>query len=276
MTAPGTRDVTEWRGLNLELFFATEILRLRSLHYGYWESPPTAKVGLGELRKAQDRFTDKLLSYIPEGTTAVLDVGAGIGDVSRALAERGHRVAALSPDRNHARYFAPLRERGVEFHNLRFEDFDSPRLFDLVLISEALNYFEREAGLRQCRRFVRRDGHLLVAAMFRFRDHRPFVGAFRAADLHYVEAAAAHGFTLVDELDITAAVAPTMRIAQRGVRLLSPFLRAGATAARGVRCESAASRLDEVREYYSIRTDPAYFQRSVRYVILLLCRDSSP
>lgn len=274
---PRVRDVADWKGLNLEFFFATEVLRLRALHYGYWDVPPETPVSLRALRAAQERLTQKLLSYLPEEVRTVLDVGAGVGDISRALAQRGCQVTAVSPDRNHSRYFAPLRRQGVRFHRTYFEDFDSPDRFDLVLISEALNYFEREIGLRQCRRFVRPNGYLLVSAMFRFRDHRPFAEPFHAATLPYVKAAAQFGFRLTDELDITRAVAPTMLLARRAVdRYLIPALRVGTRAARLLAWRRAIEKLRTVQEYYDIRTDPAYFVRSMRYVILRFRRDGDP
>ena len=270
------RDQTEWKGVNFELLFATEVLRLRALHYGYWDTPPSAPVDLASLRLAQERFTRKLLCFVPDTAASVLDVGAGIGEMSRALAEQGLRVTALSPDRNHARYFVPLRRLGVAFHQVRFENFESARRFDVVLISEALNYFNREVGLEQCRRLICPGGHLLVAAMFRFRDHRPWAESFRGADLPYVEAAGKFGFSLIDEQDITREVAPTMQLARRAVeRYLIPVLKAGEATARRLFWKRGAEKAREVREYYAIRTDPAYFLRSVRYAILLFQRDAA-
>jgi hypothetical protein len=51
------------------------------LHYGYWEPLPTQgeELTLTRLRVTQVAYTAKLLSFIPEGIKALLDVGCGIG-----------------------------------------------------------------------------------------------------------------------------------------------------------------------------------------------------
>ena len=91
--------------LNFELYFVTEVLKLRSLHYGYWdEERSNGRLDLDEIQRAQSRFTERLISFVPPETKTILDVGAGIGDNARALSRSGHRVTAISPDRNHERY----------------------------------------------------------------------------------------------------------------------------------------------------------------------------
>ncbi|MGH2413016.1 MAG: hypothetical protein ACRDEA_04865, partial [Microcystaceae cyanobacterium] len=70
------------------------------LHYGYWEPLPTAgeELTLTRLRAAQEAYAAKLLSFIPEGTKTVLDVGCGIGGNAVYLCDRGFTVEGLAPD----------------------------------------------------------------------------------------------------------------------------------------------------------------------------------
>ena len=106
---------------NFELLFVTEVLKLSSLHYGYWEEgQASGEIDLDEVRRAQSLFTDKLLSFIPEHVNTVLDVGAGVDDNARALAAVGYRVTAISPDRNQVRYFDETRDPSVAFHCSKF------------------------------------------------------------------------------------------------------------------------------------------------------------
>jgi len=82
--------------LNLELFFCTEVLKLKSLQYGYWEQEE--KLDLESIRRAQQHYTETLLEMIPEDVHNILDIGCGIGDNARALAAKGYHVTAISPD----------------------------------------------------------------------------------------------------------------------------------------------------------------------------------
>src|SRR5438445_4338312 len=98
-------------GVNIELFFVSDVLKLKSLHYGYWDEPlavPGAVLGLSDISRAQERYTLNLLQAIPSQVKSVLDVGCGLGDNARAMLGRGLQVTALSPDKNHRRYLEDL------------------------------------------------------------------------------------------------------------------------------------------------------------------------
>src|SRR2546426_10234704 len=87
-------------GVNVELFFVSEVLKLPSLHYGYWDEPPGVPgtvLGLSGIRRAQERYTLNLLHALPPQVKRVLDVGCGIGDNARAMLASGLQVTALSP-----------------------------------------------------------------------------------------------------------------------------------------------------------------------------------
>ena len=56
--------------IDLDLFLCTEILKLNSLHFGYWEG--NEELTIENLKKAQTRFTEKLMELIPDGVETSL------------------------------------------------------------------------------------------------------------------------------------------------------------------------------------------------------------
>lgn len=213
--------------LNFELYFVTEVLNLRSLHYGYWdEGRSNDRLDLAEIQRAQSRYTDRLISFVPAEAKTILDVGAGIGDNARALSRAGHRVTAISPDRNHERYFDDFDDPNIAFQRSTFETFESAEEFDLILFSESHRYFDRRVGLQRAHRLVRPGGHLLVSGMFRYADKKPFPMDFDISDLPYIQTGAEYGFIPLEISDITSNVVPTVEIAHRAISdILEPTLR---------------------------------------------------
>jgi cyclopropane fatty-acyl-phospholipid synthase-like methyltransferase len=271
--------------LDYELFFVTEVLKLRSLHYGYWDDPPEApQFDLSELRRAQARYTKRLLDHVPEQAEDVLDVGAGIGDNAKALAQLGHRVHSISPDRNHQHYFTTMHEPDVTFERCRFEDFSSYRKFELLLFSESHNYIDHRVGLEQSRRCIKPGGHLLIASMFRYKDRERFPADFELADLPYLETAKEFGFVPDRLIDITENVLPTMQMVHDTLRTyVKPLVEMGASYLQSIApwkawLLSRASRpqlekLARVYDYYLRRTDPDYFRDHIRYAVVRLRDD---
>lgn len=278
MNAP--EIATEHDGLDLELYFFTEVVGLSSLHYGYWDDPPPVEhLTLADVRRAQARFTERLLAAIPPGVRSALDVGSGIGDNAHAMAGRGLDVTAVSPDKNHGRYYERRNGHAVSFHNRKFEDLNLPRRFDLVLMSESQNYFEPTAGLRQVCRYTEPGGWLLICGLFRKTDSRE-LGYVTCVEGAYVEEARRHGFTLSSRTDITENVLPTLAFAERYVRplldLTERYLKTASLPKRWLASLLIGKRgmgIPALRQYYRERSDPAFFRAHARYLTLLFRRD---
>jgi SAM-dependent methyltransferase len=99
-------------------------------------------------------------SAIPEGAS-VLDLGCGVGRITHALVELGHRVTAVdeSPEM--------LAEvHGAETVRSKIEDLELGRTFDCVLMmSNLVNNDTRAALLRTCRRHVASNGVVILERM---------------------------------------------------------------------------------------------------------------
>lgn len=264
------------------LYVCTEILALESLHYGYWDRPEAAdpaQVGLEAFRRAQTRYTETLLDLIPEGVTRILDVGCGVGDVDRALVERGFRITALSPDRAHARFFNGRYDGRLEFHNVPFEAFAAePGAWDLMLMSESHSYIDPDVTFRRARQFLRLGGFLLVSGMFRKAETPEFDGNY--VERRYIEKAASHGLRLTRRLDISANTLPTIACAGHlyttyvpPVRQLAQqFLGHGGTLKLKLlrwAFHGEARRVERVLRHVQERFDVALYNRRIRYVRLL-------
>ncbi len=279
------KDITDYisfDNMDLELWVCTELLKLKSLHYGYWSNGES--LNLDNLRLAQARYTQELIGNIPEGVKTVLDVGCGIGDNARAMAEHGYHVTALSPDKNHKQYFDSDNHPNIRFHNLKFEDLHLDEKFDLVLMSESQNYFDADLGFQQCRRFLRDRGHLLVCGMFRYDDSDTFKHV-RNIEGEYVEKAARHKLELARRVDITERVLPTLELANEASReYLAPaynvlkyyFEHSSPLKLRLFKmfCSKELKNLGKIYQYYREFFDPALFQKRVKYLTLLF--ESSP
>ncbi|NMF67257.1 class I SAM-dependent methyltransferase [Brasilonema octagenarum] len=183
------------------------------LHYGYWETLPHSgeELTLTSLRTAQQAYTDKLFSFIPQGISTVLDVGCGIGGNAKYLLERGFNVEGLAPDALQQEKFLKNTNGQVPFYLTRFEDFQQTHSYDLILFSESSQYIAVDDLAQGAARLLSSGGYLLIADMMRS-DPEYQEGIFSnchvTSDLQ--EALERAGFTLIKAEDISNSVAPTI------------------------------------------------------------------
>ncbi len=271
-----TQIITEFSGLDLELYLMTDILKLDSLHYGYWHD--NTNKTLAGVRQAQDRFTEMLLEAIPPSVQTVLDVGCGIGDVSRALVNSGYHVTAVSPEKHHARYFQDTNG-AITFISSKFEKLNLNDKFDLILMSESQNYFPTRIGFLQCAALLEPSGYLLVAGMFR-KSRDVNIKEVTNVLKDYIKSAREFGLHLIDEFDITQKVLPTIEFihhsienyVEPGIDLLRHFLTSTSplkTRLFKLFLQKQISRSTRIYEYYKKKTNPQFFQENLVYTRLL-------
>ena len=194
--------------VSFALRFYSEVLHLDHLHYGIWDGEP---LDLEGMRSAQERYAERLASYIPEGVETILDVGCGTGAFSAMLKERGYRVEGLSPDPHQQQLYA---ERVDEpFHLTRFQDFVPAKSYDLVMMSEVAQYIWLPSFFPAVRR-VTPGGHLLLADYFRVRvDGELPRGSGHPLD-EFLAEAEREGLEVVEREDVTEQTAPTVDLSQ--------------------------------------------------------------
>jgi MPBQ/MSBQ methyltransferase len=183
------------------------------LHYGYWEPIPEKgeELTVTRMRVAQEAYAAKLLSFIPDGTKTILDVGCGVGGNAKYLCDRGFTIEGLAPDVIQEEKFIKNTDGKIPFYLTRFEDFKSNRSYDLVMFSESSQYVAVEDLAKGAARVMKSGSYLLLADMMRS-DAEYKEGIFSNCHLESELDAAliATGFKLVKDEDISAAVAPTL------------------------------------------------------------------
>lgn len=109
---------------------------------------------------------------IPPGS-AVLEVGSGMGVLTRYLAEAGCHVTAIEGSSRRAEVTARrVRDFDVDVQCVNFLDFEAPRTFDFVVAVGVLEYAACYSGheephvefMARCRQFVKDDGFVVIAS----------------------------------------------------------------------------------------------------------------
>jgi Tellurite resistance protein TehB. len=126
----------------------SEAIRSPYVHNGFWDDPSINidDISLNDVIKAQERYIEHLSSFIPKGTSKILDVGAGIGRNSLFLRTRGFNVDALSPDEYREHIYTKKYIGKVKFFNTKLEDFASEKKYDLILQSDSVCYILIDNG----------------------------------------------------------------------------------------------------------------------------------
>jgi SAM-dependent methyltransferase len=202
-------------GLDTGLALIRWLTGAENLHYGLWSG---LEVTAGNLRRAQDAYTERLFAELPPGPLRILDIGGGAGETAKKLLALGHHVEIVVP----SAYLADCCRRNApeaQVHECTFEAFKGTGPFDLCLFSESFQYIPMMDCLSKCGVLLRPGGHALIADCFRTdaylsrEDHGPQPGGghrlstFRAALL-------STPFTVAVEDDITEAVAPSIDLEQ--------------------------------------------------------------
>jgi SAM-dependent methyltransferase len=93
---------------------------------------------------------------VPEGAELVVEVGAGTGKLTRAVAALGVRIVAVEPD---ARMLAVLREGGLEGIEGTAEAIPvADGEADAVIAGSSLHWFDFDRALTEFRRVLRAGG----------------------------------------------------------------------------------------------------------------------
>lgn len=257
--------------ISTSLRFMHEVLGLERLHYGLWEDEPLSLEGL---KSAQRRYSQVLQSWIPEGVESILDVGAGVGADAQEMSREGYRVEGLSPDPYQEREFT--RRTGLPFHLVRFQEFESERAYDLILMSESAQYIWLESLFQKVCELAP-GGHLLIADYFLAAEPEPGNRKTAHPEGSFRRRAEAAGLHLEREEDVTERAAPTLDLAGHWVRsYVEPSLAIGAETLASRRPllfriarALLGKRLRRALEKQRRQIDGAEFRRSMRYKLML-------
>lgn len=203
-------------GLDVGLAFIRWLTGAENLHYGLWTG---LEVTAGNLKAAQEAYTEKLFGYLPDGPLRILDIGGGAGETARKLLALGHRVEIVVPSpflAARCRANAP----GAIVHECMFEEFRGEGPFDLCLFSESFQYIPFDYSLSRCAALLSPQGRVVIADCFRTdaykgrKAHGPQPGGgHRLSDFR--AALEASDFRVDAEEDITDAVAPSIDLEQQ-------------------------------------------------------------
>lgn len=208
----------------LGLVLAQQLGNVEDLHYGLWD--PDLELCFSNLRAAQQRYSDMILSQLPpaNGEVRVLDVGCGTGHLISQMLDRGYKADGVIPSKDLG---ALVRKRignrtGYQptIHECRFEDLprtDSRGRYDVVLFSESFQYIKPVESLPLVQELLKPGGTLIICDFFKTAAHGdggPGDKSFGGGHPHreFMETMSKFPFCLTKDEDITTRVSPNLQL----------------------------------------------------------------
>jgi SAM-dependent methyltransferase len=208
----------------LGLVLALQLGNVVDLHYGLWD--PDLELSFTNLRVAQQRYSDMILSQLPSasGDVRVLDVGCGTGHLISQMLDRGYLADGVIP----AKDLGTLVRRRIgersgyqpRIFECKFEDFpveEARARYDVVLFSESFQYIKPVDSLPLVQQLLKPGGTLLICDFFKTAAHgdggpgdKSFGGGHPQRE--FLETMARFPFRLMKDEDITTRVSPNLKL----------------------------------------------------------------
>lgn len=168
---------------------------VRYLHYGVFEHENDA------LLTAQERSTELLLARLPPPPARLLEAGIGLGTTLRRLLSLGYEAEGITPDEHQIRLCIE-RLGPLPVSCSPFETFAPGRTYDAIVFQESAQYIHPEFLFARAAVLAPR---VVVLDEFAL---QPVDGLHPREE--FLAAAAHHGFTVTEEVDLSKQAAPTM------------------------------------------------------------------
>lgn len=211
-----------------QLKLYSELLDSDHIHYAYFDPIPSnpADISFQALKDAQEKYAKVLLSRVKDPLYPVLDVGCGMGGLSRLGRLNGFKMIGLTPDQSQA-----LRIRETQPHlplfESKFEDLSAPEhasSYGTIICSESFQYIPLDAAFAQVERLLRPKGRWIIADYFKIGQAVEKSG--HRWETFQEKLAAQKGLTLTESVDITPHILPTLQFASfLARRMANPLLR---------------------------------------------------
>ncbi len=264
-----------------QLALLAQIIPGGYLHYGYFDDPTREprEISLAEITRAQQRYAELLVELAEDKTSPVLDVGCGMGAMSKLLHDRGFAPTALTPDRFQATHIATQYPQ-IPLIQAKFEDLPDAEShagrYGTIFTSESLQYLKLDAALPLLEKILKPGGRWIACDYFRI---GPAVEKSGHRWEAFTEKLRETGWEITHERDITPHVLPTLRAAhmwatQFGIPLLKFVelkLRVKQPALHYV-LQGLFEQLDGVIDDNLKVIDPAVFASQKKYVLLSMRR----
>ncbi|HBE79908.1 MAG TPA: hypothetical protein DDW65_19335 [Firmicutes bacterium] len=201
-------------GMDYGLRIMAEVLKAEHLHWGYFPDKKFKgeEMTLTGLKEAQLDYTKHLFMFIPDTVQSILDVGAGLGKTAYLLTNNGYQVSCLSNDKYQQ---TKINEKypAIPVIKNKFEDSRLGQTFDLILMSESVQYLNWPQTLYKLEEVLKPGGFLLTSDYFRKADSS-FYKTCKVRESF--EIATKNKFDLIKEEDITDNILPTLDFAMYG------------------------------------------------------------
>lgn len=205
-------------GLDIAMSLAKFVTGKENLHYGYWKN---LEVTLENLGKAQEAFTEKLISYLPnKKNLKILDIGGGAGETAKKLNELGHEVTIIVPSKVLAERAKEKTQGKTKIIITTFEKYEleTKKSFDLCLFFESFQYIPIETSIKKSKEFIKKDGQILIADCFRSKNYnvkktRPPGGGHEISKFY--KKIKEYNLEILSDEDITLFVSPSIDLEQK-------------------------------------------------------------
>ncbi len=197
---------------DLELMLYSKIIKNDMLHYGYFDNIDISSdsISIKDLENAQMRYVELIIEQILNKEKNVLDVGCGMGGLSKILKDNGIKVQSLTPDDNQKKHIES-KYKELIVHHTKFEDFKTEEKFGTIINSESLQYIDLDTAFISVSNILLNDGRWIITDYFRLNDD----GINKSGHMHadFINSIERNGWEIVYQKDMTLHALPTLKFA---------------------------------------------------------------